>query len=142
MTDYIYTLLWFKKKGGSVLKAVETKYITGMSLMQSKRKLAYVPTEFKVKLSHDVSGIDSIEVLEQGGPDFDAQVPSVGTANLINLATGASNLTYFSFSIQTKLDMTDDDESSGGGKDKDIILRTKSIDSLLEWMNIIAQVYS
>lgn len=42
-----------------------------------------------------------VEVAQQGGADFDAQAPTVGTAQLINLATGSSTVTYFAFAVHT-----------------------------------------
>lgn len=137
--DYFYSLIWFKKKGGAALKDVDTRFISGMSLMQSSRKVCYDPGTMKCELLLG-SPVSKIEVREQGGADFDAQQPTVGTAQLINLATGSTTVTYFSFSIHTNKDMDDEGGAGGGGgKEKDILLRTKSVDDLIEWMNTIAQ---
>ena len=134
--DYFYTLIWFKKKGGAALKDVDTRSISGMSLMESSRKLCYDFTTNTIELLLGDPGSKAV-VVEKGGPDFDAQAPTVGAAQLMNLATGSSTVTYFSFAIHTSKDMNDDE--GGGGKDKDILLRTKSVDSLIEWMNVIAR---
>jgi hypothetical protein len=141
--DYFYSLIWFKKKGGAALKDVDSRYISGMSLMQSSRKLCYDAEGGKVELLFGSVGGGRAEVVARGGADFDAQQPSVGTAQLITLATGSSAVTYFSFSIHTSKDMGDEEAGAGtrggGGGDKDILLRTKSVDDMIEWLNTIAQ---
>lgn len=47
----------------------------------------------------DPSG--KVQVAEQGGLDFDGQAPTVGIAQLTNLATGSSTVTYFAFAVHT-----------------------------------------
>ena len=42
-----------------------------------------------------------VEVVEKGGPEFDAQAPTVGIAQLTNLATGSGAVTYFAFAVHT-----------------------------------------
>lgn len=38
--------------------------------------------------------------------------------------------------------MNDEDGASGGGKEKDLLLRSKSVDAMIEWINTLAQTAS
>lgn len=115
---YIYTLLWYKKRGGSVLKSVSASSISGMNLLRSRRPLTYHSADFTVRLAHEAEGGVPIRETKQIKEE-DASKKKSGPDNH-----------HFSFVLNV--------EGSGSG-DKDIILRTATIDELIRWMNTLSQ---
>ncbi len=51
---FIYTLMWFKKEGGAVIKSANVTQIRSIVLMESPRQLAYNKTKKAVMLSSEV----------------------------------------------------------------------------------------
>ena len=109
-----HTLLWYKKKGGSVIKSLNTLTISGMQLVSSPRALAYREDNFRIYLEHDPEGEGGIEV-KQWRTEDDKESKYVFSLHL-------------------------DSQSSGKGKDKDMILKAKTVDLMLQWMNHFAVV--
>ena len=141
---YNYKFLWYKKQGGSVLNEVDARSISGLALMQSSRALSYLSEEKRACLALEASSKPHVNISEQGGPDFDAQQQTVGASKLIGLATGSggTTTTYFSFCVRARVQDADDDHPAGAhaSKDKDIVLRVKSVDKMIQWLNYLAQV--
>jgi hypothetical protein len=145
--DYVYSFMWFKKKGGSVLNSVEAANVTGMKLLRSPRPIAYLPMSDCIKLAVEASSGDGavLNIPECAGADFDAGSESY--LNRIGLGTGGGSTQYFAFALTTSkssnADGDGDDDSApavgDGSGGKDIILRTTSVDDLIRWMNGLAQ---
>jgi hypothetical protein len=148
--DYVYSFMWFKKKGGSVLNSVDAANVTGMKLLRSPRQVAYLPMQDCIKLAVEANTEDGtvVNVRECAGADFDAG--SEGYLNRIGLGAGGGGTQYFAFALTTSSKSSnadgDGDEDSGPmpssgdtGGGKDIILRTTSVDDLIRWMNGLAQ---
>jgi hypothetical protein len=110
-----HTLLWYKKKGGAVIKSVSAQVISGMQLISSPRPLAYRQDNFRLYLTHDPEGEGGAEVREWRGEE--------------------DKESKYVFSVHLE-----QEQSGGKGKDKDMILKAKTVDLLLQWMNHFAVV--
>lgn len=112
-----HTLLWYKKQGGAVIKAVPAETISGMQLISSPRPLAYKEDNFRLYLKHDPEGEGGLDVKDWRTED--------------------DKETKFIFSVHLE---SHSDSASDKGKDKDMILKAKNVDLLLQWMNHFAVV--
>ena len=112
-----HTLLWYKKQGGAVIKAVPAETISGMQLISSPRPLAYKEDNFRLYLKHDPEGAGGLDVKDWRTED--------------------DKETKFIFSVHLE---SHSDSASDKGKDKDMILKAKNVDLLLQWMNHFAVV--
>ena len=112
-----HTLLWYKKKGGAVVKSIPAQTVSGMQLISSPRALAYKEDNFRLYLTHDPEGEGGVAVREWRSDD--------------------DKESKYVFSVHLE-------SGSGGGKDKgkdkDMILKAKTVDLLLQWMNHFAVV--
>ncbi len=124
---FSYSLLWFKKEGGSLIKALEVDKIASLAVLVSARNMAYVmPPKSQLMLMSEAtsSGLArcAIPVVEleheenhKGGDGGKAAAPSVVKQE------------YFTFLIT---------QTDG----KEHILRGLKVDRVMKWINMLAQV--
>mmetsp|Transcript_2780 Transcript_2780/g.4185 ORF Transcript_2780/g.4185 Transcript_2780/m.4185 type:complete len:1583 (-) Transcript_2780:264-5012(-) len=123
---YTHTLFWYKKKGASSLKCHDTTSICGMQLLSSPRSLAYLTDDFNIYLAHDPEGMRGVPIKEWDAESKDGEA---GPSSLLTQTHGHS----FSFLLQ----LEGGDKGVTGG-DKDVILRVKTVDDLIDWMNCLS----
>lgn len=120
--SYVYTMMWYKKKGGAVLKSVDVGTISGMQLLHSPRPLAYVPETCTVKLVQEASRENFQTIRECGnGSEGDQHYSFALLLEKESIKGGAA-----------KRDSADAD-----GEGKEVMLRLESVDVLLKWMNAV-----
>jgi hypothetical protein len=54
ISPYIYQLLFYKKKGGAAIKAIDSNAISLLYVQQSNRPLAWLPSERRLLLESEV----------------------------------------------------------------------------------------
>ena len=109
----IYTLMWFKKKDSSVLKSVSAEAISGLTLISCSRPIVYSQRDHCLHPSdlNDPNLVGALFVKESNNE------PST-----------------YSFIVHCKAGA-----GGSGGGDKDVTLRTDSVDKLVLWMNSLAE---
>jgi len=110
---YVYTLMWFKKQGGAVVKSVNCSTIKSLSVIQSNRPLSYSQDKEKLMLESECSNdASAVAVKEVGEKDKETSLLAIP---------------HYVFMII----MNDG---------KEHILRASKIDKMIQWMNTLALV--
>jgi hypothetical protein len=63
--DKPYTLMWYKKEGGAVLKALDIERIQSVSLIYSNRPLVYLPSKHSLVLQSEAGNNNKDILLAQ-----------------------------------------------------------------------------
>jgi hypothetical protein len=69
---YVYSFMWYKKEGGSVLKAVDARNIQSVYVVQTQRPLVYVPKKKSPLMLKVDSGGDPTSVTVQATEQTDS----------------------------------------------------------------------
>lgn len=115
LNPYSYSLLWYKKEGGSVLKAIDVSKIRSISMVESPRPIAYKPDTRDIVLQSTISSEGTVLV---------ECCPVAGAVHSQPTISGPA-VTYFSFML-TQFD------------GKEHILRGAKVDRVLKWMYLIS----
>ena len=118
-----YILLWYKKKGDSVLKSFNLNRIVRMTVVESPRELAYVPELKTIVLQSEAvnMSIKSVRIITNAQPlssgmVFMSHVPSVSA--------------HFVFHVVAGKDPTGRDAET-----HELTLRLTSVDEMNKWLS-------
>eukprot|EP00595_Chromulina_sp_UTEXLB2642_P002195 CAMPEP_0196768334 /NCGR_PEP_ID=MMETSP1095-20130614/42636_1 /TAXON_ID=96789 ORGANISM="Chromulina nebulosa, Strain UTEXLB2642" /NCGR_SAMPLE_ID=MMETSP1095 /ASSEMBLY_ACC=CAM_ASM_000446 /LENGTH=771 /DNA_ID=CAMNT_0042137793 /DNA_START=1614 /DNA_END=3928 /DNA_ORIENTATION=- len=114
--SYVYTLMWYKKKGGAVVKALDSSQIQNLQVVLSNRELVYDFSNNKLSLASEVKSDTST-----------VPVKVIDTSNNLLGPSPSVRQAMYSFSITTN-------------DNKEIVLKTGKIDKMIIWMNHLATV--
>lgn len=114
---YLYNLMWYKKEGGSVLKALDADKIASLTVCHSPRPLAYSPYKLSLSLSSEVK-------YQLGVVDVVPTEKEEGGATL-SVVPGGSEFITFTV-VQTD--------------GKEHVLRSGKVDRVIKWINTLAMV--
>jgi len=110
---YVYNLMWYKKEGGAVIKAVDADNLASIAVLQTPRPLAYLQSSRSLALQSDAAlKTDAVTVVAHGLADCSLQ----------QVAT----LEPF---VAIRLLQVDGKES---------ILRGSKVDRVIKWVNLLA----
>jgi hypothetical protein len=119
---FLYSLLWYKKEGGSLIKALEVEKIASMAVLVSARNMAYVmPPKSQLMLMSEAaaSGLSrcAIPIVELDHEE---------NRNEGKNAHSVVKQEYFAFLIT---------QTDG----KEHVLRGLKVDRVMKWINMLAQ---
>lgn len=112
---HIYSLLWFKKRGGAAIKALDISSITCLAIVQCPRVVVFDRTKKTVILHSQVTSED-----EQ---NMDTIIPEITESDM----SSPTFLDAFVFSIYT-------------ADGKEHTLKTSKVDKMLIWLNALILV--
>jgi hypothetical protein len=108
--------MWYKKEGGSVIKALETDKISSLAVICSNRSLSYkLPPK-----------MNSLILQSEAGLSKDI-IPIASVEHEDNNSGRIANIDYYIFRIL---------QVDG----KDHVLKTSKVDRMMKWINILAYV--
>jgi hypothetical protein len=113
--DKPYTLMWYKKEGSAVLKALDIERIQSVSLIYSNRPLVYLPFKHSLVLQSEAGNNNKDILLVQPLEHED------------NASSKQNGVDFYIFRIV---------QTDG----KDHVLRSTKIDRVMKWINLIALV--
>jgi hypothetical protein len=144
--EYQYSLMWFKKEGGSVIKAVDVTKFARIAMIQSPRALSFLSDRRQVYLSPDA--ITLLEGLSKhDAPDLSTRSDSpradiTGTLGIHNSLIHAVDIVEIKEDGVTNKGILQEFytflivQTDG----KEHVLRGAKVDRVLKWVNIIAAV--
>jgi hypothetical protein len=112
-SKFVYTLMWYKSKGGSVTNSADVGSLKSICLIESSRPLSYNRTKTQLMLSSEVQPGEESNPVERNNKESQGQ-------------HHVDVITHFTFAIVL---------SDG----KEHILRGSKVDKLIKWMNGLAQ---
>ncbi len=115
---YMYNLMWYKKEGGSVLKALDADKIASITVCHSPRPLAYSPYKLSLSLLSEVK-------YQLGVVDVVPTEKEEGGATL-SVVPGSE---FITFTVV---------QAGDGGKEH--VLRSVKVDRVIKWINTLAMV--
>jgi hypothetical protein len=134
LSEVIYSLSWYKKRGAQALKTITADTISGLTLLSSPRPIVYVLTDFSV---HSAEAAATTAI--QGVPVKEvtpSPLPLSLTHELCHLQENGDSSSKREFSFSVSL------SGSGSGAEKDIVLRADSLERLVHWINILTEAAS
>jgi hypothetical protein len=112
-SKFVYTLMWYKSKGGAVTNSADVGSLKSICLIESSRPLSYNRTKTQLMLSSEVQPGEECNPVERNNKESQGQ-------------HHVDVITHFTFAIVL---------SDG----KEHILRGSKVDKLIKWMNGLAQ---
>jgi hypothetical protein len=123
---FLYTLLWYKKEGGSVIKALEIEKVASIALLQSSRSLSYLPPP-QQRLVLTTEAVGALASTAVSVSEVDHEENSKSSSSAAVQVVGLQQVEHYVFLVV---------QSDG----KEHILRGTKLDRVMKWINTIAAV--